>query len=841
MTAIDLIRKIQDEHISSSERTLRTLKGAIETIKITFPYYGSFLMEFVQNADDEKSNFIRFEIKDKTVTVTNDGRPFTKKNVESICSISESTKDNKNYIGYLGVGFKSVFLISDSPEIHSGDFHFKFDKNHWKKFDFMQPYEILPISIKAPPIQNNSVTTFSLPIQTKANINKISKEFGQDVFNSRTILFLRNISKFELIDHNKNKTRIIEKKKYSSTKQFELYSIIEKRRKRKFEQSDWVVFRKKFTVPKKVKKDKDTIQWKRDEVDKREVAVAFRIENGKLSKEEEGTAYIGVFSFLPLKEVVSGMNFIIQADFLTGAGRSEISRDKLWNDWMAKEIQDLIISKCIPIFLKHSEWKYNFTDILFSDEGGHELISKRIKIPVNKYLKSNDILIDKNGNRCSYKNSVMVSNALIDNIDTNDMNILFYDKTILHANCEPSNYFKIKKHSYDDFGDLLDYSFDRLTRLLEFKAKKRDVAWFINFYNSINEKYGSSYFYNKFTRYNVEHDRFWDSVSRKRIILTNRFQLKTPQECYVNEQKLPIPEELKTTTFIVLPRLTLEDQFIDFRNSIRESRGHRNNPKVLEFLSQEIIKKKLEDEFVKKLTESKWKRLNRDKKIQYVKLLKQKNDDYSIDLDYYKPFITLLSMAGNFKFPSQLIFSSEYDSDHDLEKLVNYRLLNSDVFSFLSSDYLDGTYNQWRWISFFKKLGVDSILNDSKRDIVEKIGVSVAKQYEKENNRIPIETGSSEKERCDIISNGNSNVKRYIEVKSRSDERWDLELTNNQTEKVYEYVENYFVYIVLNALRSPKLKIIRGDILKEIGKIKISIPFNDWNKPENINDQFVPF
>ena len=85
------------------------------------------------------------------------------------------------------------------------------------------------------------------------------------------------------------------------------------------------------------------------------------------------------------------MNFVIQADFLTGAGRGEISRDKLWNNWMAKEIQDLIISKCIPIFLKHPEWKYNFTDILYSGEGGHELIDKYIKNPVNKYLKENDI------------------------------------------------------------------------------------------------------------------------------------------------------------------------------------------------------------------------------------------------------------------------------------------------------------------------------------------------------------------------------------------------------------------------------------------------------------------
>ena len=113
----ELIEKIKKELLSSSARTLKTLKGAIETIKITFPHYGSFLMEFVQNADDEESKFIRFEIKDKIVTVTNKGNRFNRKNVESICSIAQSTKDNKNYIGYLGVGFKSIFLISEAGAV----------------------------------------------------------------------------------------------------------------------------------------------------------------------------------------------------------------------------------------------------------------------------------------------------------------------------------------------------------------------------------------------------------------------------------------------------------------------------------------------------------------------------------------------------------------------------------------------------------------------------------------------------------------------------------------------------------------------------------------------------
>lgn len=845
MTPQELINIIQKEHTSSSERTLRTLKGAIETIKITFPHYNSFLMEFVQNADDENSNYVRFEIKDKIVTVTNDGNLFKNKNVESICSISESTKDNKNHIGYLGVGFKSVFLISDSPEIHSGEFHFKFDKKHWGNSNFNQPYEILPIFIKSPLIKDNTKTTFLLPIQTKPNINKISKEFGQDVINNRIILFLRNIKKLELIDKNKNKYRVIEKTIESSTKQFQLYSITEKRgkRKRKFEQSKWVVFRKKCIVPIKVKKDKDTIQWKRDNVDKREVAVAFKMVNGQLSKEEEGTAYIGVFSFLPLKEVISELNFVIQADFLTGAGRGEISRDKLWNNWMAKEIQDLIISKCIPIFLKHPEWKYNFTDILYSGEGGHELIDKYIKNPVNKYLKENDILIDNNNNRCSISNTVQVSDSLIKNINSEDLNILFDDKIILHSKCIPSEDFNVEKYYNEDIGDFLKKNSNRLSNLLEFKARKKDVSWFINFYKIISEKFNRTYFYEEHTRYNVAQDNFWDIISGKRIILTNRYQLRSPKECFINKSKLPLPTELKENLFIVLPKLISEENFINFRNSIRENRGYRSNPNVLDLLTNEIIKDELEREFVQKLTESKWKRLNKENKLQTVKRLKQENDNYNINLEHFKPFITLLTNKGTFHKPSQILFSSDYDSDHNLETIVGNGLIKGEELLFLSPDYMSKSYDKWRWMNFFKKLGVDDSFSDErKRDsIVEKIGVSVAKKYEIENKRHPTETGSSEKEICDIISIDRKNNKRYIEVKSRSRETWDLELTTNQTKQVQKHKNNYFVYIVLNALIAPKLKIIRGDAINDIARLKISIPFNDWNKSENIDDQYMPF
>lgn len=94
-----------------------------------------FLKELLQNADDcryPEGASPEFELKvdnDKIVVSYNECG-FTKQNVRAITAIGESTKklllDGTDYsIGEKGVGFKSVFGIAQSVEIHSNGFDFK--------------------------------------------------------------------------------------------------------------------------------------------------------------------------------------------------------------------------------------------------------------------------------------------------------------------------------------------------------------------------------------------------------------------------------------------------------------------------------------------------------------------------------------------------------------------------------------------------------------------------------------------------------------------------------------------------------------------------------------------
>ena len=97
---------------------------------------GHFLNELLQNADDcEYIDGIEpafdLSIKDNDnqhiVKVSYNEKGFTKQNVRAITAIGESTKKglmSGNPIGEKGVGFKSVFGVAESVEIHSKGFNF---------------------------------------------------------------------------------------------------------------------------------------------------------------------------------------------------------------------------------------------------------------------------------------------------------------------------------------------------------------------------------------------------------------------------------------------------------------------------------------------------------------------------------------------------------------------------------------------------------------------------------------------------------------------------------------------------------------------------------------------
>lgn len=155
----------------------------------------------------------------------------------------------------------------------------------------------------------------------------------------------------------------------------------------------WLVFRKLCDVPIDVSEDYVTQEWERGNVKKREIILAFKLNDKNELEKVEGTAHVGAFSFLPLKEEKNiGLHFNFQADFMTAPGREVINRETNWNKWLAKEILTTIIDICVPAFLQDEKWKYTFTEVLHPGVGGHELFDQYIKQPLSEYINNQPVL-----------------------------------------------------------------------------------------------------------------------------------------------------------------------------------------------------------------------------------------------------------------------------------------------------------------------------------------------------------------------------------------------------------------------------------------------------------------
>lgn len=117
--------------IREENRVSYGTKGAQKSGKLAAGLYDDrthFIFELLQNAEDalgrhgdwNGSRKVAFTLNPTRMTLSHFGKPFDEADVRSVCDIAESTK-NESSIGRFGLGFKSVYTVTDLPEIHSGD------------------------------------------------------------------------------------------------------------------------------------------------------------------------------------------------------------------------------------------------------------------------------------------------------------------------------------------------------------------------------------------------------------------------------------------------------------------------------------------------------------------------------------------------------------------------------------------------------------------------------------------------------------------------------------------------------------------------------------------------
>ncbi|PHM10162.1 DUF3883 domain-containing protein [Nostoc sp. 'Peltigera malacea cyanobiont' DB3992] len=299
----------------------RSLNSALERLSVDlYSKETHFVLELIQNADDNQYESaviptLNLTIEPQKIIVQNNELGFSEDNVRAICDVGRSTKTKvEGYIGEKGIGFKSVFRISNEPQIFSNGFQFHFKhQDDENQLGFVIPYWIEAI----PKYVNSTLTNIILPLRESAK-DELGK-LGE--IEHTLILFLRQLKTVKIDNRVNDKSHEITR--LDKDGKIEIQENTESG----LEKHCYKLVKKGLIVPEYIQESK------RENVKSSELILAF-------SLQEDGTADTRleqkVFAFLPTRSY--GFKFLIQADFLVPANREDIHKDIQWNKWIRDNI-----------------------------------------------------------------------------------------------------------------------------------------------------------------------------------------------------------------------------------------------------------------------------------------------------------------------------------------------------------------------------------------------------------------------------------------------------------------------------------------------------------------------
>lgn len=122
---------------------------------------GHFLIELLQNAEDASARTFRVIFDRTRILVWHDGSPFDVRDLVGVTSIGQTTK-RKQQIGFFGVGFKSVYEVTERPQVYSDVYEFEIADVSIPRALRRRPSELPP---EVPPELVQSGTLLVLPLR----------------------------------------------------------------------------------------------------------------------------------------------------------------------------------------------------------------------------------------------------------------------------------------------------------------------------------------------------------------------------------------------------------------------------------------------------------------------------------------------------------------------------------------------------------------------------------------------------------------------------------------------------------------------------------------------------
>ncbi len=818
-----IVERIQAEIQKANDSAIaKDFVNALNLIsEVVFSRSSGFVLEFLQNAEDSgielnTSGCFRISINKQRIELVHNGRPFSEEDVRAICGIRSSKKPERGTLGYLGIGFKSVFKVSDAPEVHSGGFHFAFDKEHWQQSNNV-PWQVLPVWVASRPQSVfPDATIFVVPFKHVDYYSTLAAELRS--LGTELYLFLKWLKKIEITDETTHERWVLENLGDAN----DITTL-----QRDGNRQSFRFFRRLIKVPDVVRRDRLT-QHFRPNVREREISIAFALDDkGDLAPSEAGAMYDGVYSFLPLGEARSGAKFPIQADFLVQPGREAINYEAKWNHWLVEQVAELC-KTAIQYFKNHAKWKYQFLRAFdFTKSEGLEsydyLFGPKLIEPIAAYLQGDQCVPASTGQWAKATDVVHLTeqpNALADLIsmslfkDEDEVASVFGNGSNLHL-----------LHPHADAGGLnvrkLDrWDFLKNSEYLKKRAKRTDAAaWFRALYLWLN-KYPAIenyFYYTHRTRVKGYHEY-------EMLLTTDLHVLKGGAVSFFAVSAFDpltraIADELGKS------KKLLHSEILDGAHDDTERKiiqGFLTGYAGVQVLDAEVV---CREAILPKILVSSTKP-RRDELIQHTQYcFNQIGAALPVEAELW-----IATKQGGVRPAKEVFLSTEFQPDHNWER--NSQFVAG--LNFVNPDYLppqaDGVQLKL-WRDFFSRGGIRLAAPVS---MVEEFAMRYAqvglKAKCKNITAVNKANFGYDLEAVLMQPTKAHRARMRIEVKGQTSES-DVELTPDETGAADKHKGNYYLCVVTSIPENPSMHMVQNPSAPGVGrKEKLTIPAKVWKR-----------
>ncbi|CAJ0893877.1 DUF3883 domain-containing protein [Ralstonia pickettii] len=285
-----------------------------------------FIFELLQNAEDALERRgdrhgprkVTFTLEPSKLALSHFGKPFDEADVRSVCDIAETTKDESS-IGRFGLGFKSVYTVTDLPEIHSGDEDFAIE-------DYVFPKRANRTAREA------GETQIILPLKTEDATVLQDITAGFRHLGSSALLFLRHIDEINWSVEGGASGFYLRNSPELLGPNVQCVTVIGQESGQPEVDQSWLVFHR------------DVVSTEQQKVGQVEIAFS-------LVAVEEDTPDHWAVRPLPNSPLVvffptvveSHLGFLVQGPYRTTPSRDNIPPGNPWNQHLIKETASLLV------------------------------------------------------------------------------------------------------------------------------------------------------------------------------------------------------------------------------------------------------------------------------------------------------------------------------------------------------------------------------------------------------------------------------------------------------------------------------------------------------------------